>query len=69
MKILIIHVLQFSTFETIITTAEDAKDGLIQRYLRREFYVLILVVISFLCGLPLVTKVHILYIWCIYDVP
>lgn len=48
---------QFSTFETIVTTVEDAKGGLIQRYMRREFYVFILVFVSLICGLPLVTNV------------
>ena len=49
---------QFDSVEVIVTTIQDHFGDAVQKYLRRkEVLVLLVCVVSFLCGLPNITQV------------
>ena len=49
---------QFASVEVIVTTIQDHFGDAVQKYLRRkEVLVLLVCVVSFLCGLPNITQV------------
>ena len=53
---------QFASVEVIVTTIQDHFGDAVQKYLRRkEVLVLVVCVVSFLCGLPNITQVGILF--------
>lgn len=50
---------QFATVEVIVTSLKDSFGPWIRRYLKRqEVLVLIVCLVSLLCGIPYITKVY-----------